>query len=124
MVDYESEIHSIKEALKINNEEHKEIIERLNKKDISEALMRQQLDTLVKTTNRIEGKIDTQNEKIDTQNEKMQKELDTQKEKIQQEINKEKEKPAKRWELIVSTLITTLVGGGVGALVGFLSSHK
>lgn len=30
------------------------------------------------------------------------------------------EKPAKRWELIVSTVITTIVGIVIGALVGYV----
>lgn len=30
------------------------------------------------------------------------------------------EKPAKRWELIVSTVITTVVGVVIGALVGYV----
>ena len=95
MVDYDKRLEMLEEAEKENREEHKEIMKRLNDKDISDAVMREQLDTLVKTTNRIEGKIDEQSKA-----------------------------PAKKWELVVSTIITTLVSGGVGALIGFLVSNK
>ena len=70
---------------------HKEIMNRLNAKDISDALTRQQLDTLIKTTSRIEGKVDEQ-QKI----------------------------PANRWNTIVTTAITGIVGALVGAITGLL----
>ena len=95
MVDYDKRLELLEEAEKENREEHKEIMKRLNDKDISDAVMREQLDTVVKTTNRIEQKIDEQSKA-----------------------------PAKKWELVVSTIITTLVSGGVGALIGFLVSNK
>lgn len=116
MVDYENRILTLEEAEKENREEHKEIMRRLNEKDIADALMRQQLDTVVKTTNRIE-------EKLDKQNEKMQQELDTQKEKMQQEINKEKEKPAKRWETAITAIITGTIGIAIGIIGAIVTNY-
>lgn len=65
---------------------HKEILERLHSKDISDAIIRQQLDTLVKATGRIEGKIDQQ-----------------------QSV------PAKRWNQVITTAISSVVSALVGA---------
>ena len=65
---------------------HKELLKRLHDKDVSDAIIRQQLDTLVKATSRIEGKIDQQ-----------------------QAV------PAKRWNQIITTAISSIVSALVGA---------
>lgn len=91
MVEYETRISALEEAEKTNREEHKEIMKRLNDKDISDAIMREQLDTVVKTTNRIEEKIDEQ-AKI----------------------------PANRWNSVVTTIITALTGAVIGGIIGLV----
>lgn len=91
MVDYESRIIALEEAEKINREEHKEIMKRLNEKDIQDAVMREQLDTVVKTTSRIEEKIDEQN-------------------KV----------PANRWNTVVVAIITGIISAGIGAVISML----
>ena len=65
---------------------HKELLKRLHDKDVSDAIIRQQLDTLVKATGRIEGKIDQQ-----------------------QAV------PAKRWNQVITTAISSIVSALVGA---------
>lgn len=65
---------------------HKELLKRLHDKDVSDAIIRQQLDTLVKATSRIEGKIDQQ-----------------------QSV------PAKRWNQVITTTISSVVSALVGA---------
>lgn len=91
MVDIEGKVKELEKMSKQNLIEHKEIVERLNKKDIADALMRQQLDTLVITTSRIEQKIDEQNEQ-----------------------------PKKRWDIIISTLISTSTAAIAGAIIGYI----
>lgn len=91
MVDYENRILALEEAEKLNREEHKEIMKRLNEKDIQDAVMREQLDTVVKTTNRIEEKIDEQN-------------------KV----------PANRWNTVVVAIITGIISAGIGAVISML----
>ena len=91
MVDYENRIVALEEASKSNKEEHKEIMKRLNEKDIQDAVMREQLDTVVKTTNRIEEKIDEQN-------------------KV----------PANRWNTVVVAIITGIISAGIGAVISML----
>lgn len=71
--------------------EHKEIFKRLNEKDISDAIMREQLDTVVRTTNRIEEKIDEQS-------------------KI----------PANRWNSVVTAISTGVTGAIIGALISLV----
>lgn len=78
--------------------EHKEIFKRLNEKDIADAIMREQLDTVVKTTNRIEEKIDKQREKQEKQD----------------------EIPKQRWNTVITATITTIVGAVVGAIIGLV----
>lgn len=85
-----------------SDEVHKELLEKLHNKDVSDALIRQQLDTLVITTNRIDEKLDKQHEQIEQQ---------------------EKDhlaKPAKRWDAIVTTIITAIASGLAGMLVSLL----
>lgn len=91
MVDIEEKIKNLEKASEENFLEHKEIIKRLNEKDIADALMRQQLDTVILTTNRIEKKIDEQNEK-----------------------------PKKRWETIITTFISTITAAIAGGLIGYI----
>ena len=81
---------------------HKEILERLHDKDISDAVIRQQLDTLVKATGRIESKIDQQQTSIH----KNEKEALA--------------KPAKRWDTIITTAISSIVSALVGAGLALL----
>lgn len=91
MVDIENEISMLKKADEKLFEEQKEIIKRLNEKDISDAIMRQQLDTLVKTTSRIEEK-----------------------------VTEQAELPATRWNIIINTIITGVAGAVIGAVVGLI----
>lgn len=91
MVDIEEKIKNLEKASEENVLEHREIIKRLNEKDIADALMRQQLDTVILTTNRIEKKIDEQNEK-----------------------------PKKRWETIITTFISTITAAIAGGLIGYI----
>lgn len=91
MVDVEEKIKQLEKRADENDQEHKEFLNRLNEKDIADALMRQQLDTVIKTTNRIEQKIDEQTEK-----------------------------PIKRWDNIVNTIITVMVSAIAGGLIGLI----
>lgn len=91
MVDIEEKVKQLEKRADENEVEHKEILNRLNEKDIADALMRQQLDTVIKTTNRIEQKIDEQTEK-----------------------------PIKRWDNIVNTIITVMVSAIAGGLIGLI----
>ena len=91
MVDIEEKVKQLEKRADENDVEHKEILNRLNEKDIADALMRQQLDTVIKTTNRIEQKIDEQTEK-----------------------------PIKRWDNIVNTIITVMVSAIAGGLIGLI----
>lgn len=93
MVDVEIE-ERLKYLEKMNDKheiDHKEIFKRLNEKDIADAIMREQLDTLLKTTNRIEEKIDQQNEL-----------------------------PKQRFNTIITTTITAIVSAIVGAVIGLV----
>ena len=91
MVDYEARIATLEEDNKQHKLEHKEIFKRLNDKDIADAIMREQLDTVVKTTNRIEEKIDEQ-AKV----------------------------PANRWNAIITAIATGVTGALLGALVSLV----
>lgn len=85
-----------------SDEVHKELLEKLHNKDVSDALIRQQLDTLVITTNRIDEKLDKQHEQIEQQ---------------------EKDhlaKPAKKWDAVVTTVITAIASALAGALMAVL----
>lgn len=90
-MDVEAKILLLEKRADDNDEVHKDILKRLNAKDVSDAVIRQQLDTLVKTTSRIEEKVDDQ-----------------------------QAKPAKRWEVAITAIITTLIGGIVGAIIGLI----
>lgn len=87
-MNYDERILSLEKRFEHSEEIHNEIIRRLNEKDISEALMRQQLDTLVQTTSRIENKIDEQ-----------------------------QQKPAKRQEVVITTIITAIISFLTGGLL-------
>ena len=91
-MDYETRIVSLERYFKESDLLHKEMIKRLNEKDVSDALVRQQLDTLVVVTSRIENKIDEQ-QKL----------------------------PAKRWETVLTSIVTTVVGIVIGALLRHLT---
>lgn len=91
MVDYEARISALEEENKQHKLEHKEIFKRLNEKDIADAIMRQQLDTVVKTTSRIEQKIDEQS-------------------KI----------PANRWNAVITTIATGVTGAIIGAIISLI----
>lgn len=91
MVDYEARISALEEENKQHKLEHKEIFKRLNEKDIADAIMRQQLDTVVKTTSRIEQKIDEQS-------------------KI----------PANRWNAVITTIATGVTGAIIGAIISLV----
>lgn len=90
-IDFESRILALEKHAELSDETHKEILNRLNAKDISDALTRQQLDTLIKTTTRIESKVDEQ-QKV----------------------------PVTRWNAVVTAGITGVVGALVGAIIGLL----
>ena len=102
MPDLEARIKALEKHKEESDKVHQKIIDELHKKDIADALMRQQLDTLVLTTTRIEEKIDKQHE----QAEKQEKEALA--------------KPAKRWDAIVTTVITAVASALAGALMAVL----
>lgn len=102
MVNLERRIEALEKHAHDSDEIHKELLEKLHNKDVSDALIRQQLDTLVITTNRIDAKLDKQHEQIE------------------QQEKDQLTKPAKRWEAVVSTIITTVVSALAGALVMLL----
>ena len=91
-MDYEARIVSLERHFEESDLLHKEMIKRLNAKDVSDAIVRQQLDTLVLVTSRIENKIDEQ-QKL----------------------------PAKRWETVLTSVVTTVVGIVIGALLRHLT---
>ena len=76
------------EAVEQNEKEHEEIYKRLAEKDVQDAVMRAQLDTIVKNTARIEEKID-----------------------------KQEEIPKLRWEKVINTTITVIVTAMATAFV-------
>lgn len=82
-----------------SDEVHKELLEKLHNKDVSDALIRQQLDTLVITTNRIDEKLDKQHQQIEQQ----------EKDNLA--------KPAKKWDAVVTTIITSVASALAGALI-------
>lgn len=82
---------AFKSTVELNKKEHEEIFKRLNEKDIQEAVMRAQLDTVVLTTARIESKIDEQSEI-----------------------------PKMRWEKVVNTIITAVVTAVITALLALI----
>lgn len=102
MVNLERRIEALEKHAEASDEVHRELLEKLHNKDVSDALIRQQLDTLVITTNRIDEKLDKQHEQIEQQ---------------------EKDhlaKPAKRWDAIVTTVITAVASALAGALMAVL----
>lgn len=102
MVNLERRIEALEKHAEASDEVHKELLEKLHNKDVSDALIRQQLDTLVITTNRIDAKLDKQHEQIEQQ----------EKEQLA--------KPAKKWDTIVTTIITAVASGLAGVLVTLL----
>lgn len=102
MVNLERRIEALEKHAEASDEVHKELLEKLHNKDVSDALIRQQLDTLVITTNRIDEKLDKQHEQIEQQ----------EKEQLA--------KPAKKWDTIVTTIITAVASGLAGVLVTLL----
>lgn len=102
MVNLERRVDELEKHAHESDVVHKEILKRLNDKDVSDALIRQQLDTLVITTNRIDEKLDKQHERIEEQ----------EKEQLA--------KPAKRWESVVTTIITAIASALAGALIALL----
>lgn len=102
MVNLERRIEALEKHAEASDEVHKELLEKLHNKDVSDALIRQQLDTLVITTNRIDEKLDKQHQQIE------------------QQEKDQLAKPAKRWESIVSTIITAVASGLAGVLVTLL----
>lgn len=102
MVNLERRIEALEKHAHDSDEVHKELLEKLHNKDVSDALIRQQLDTLVITTNRIDEKLDKQHEQIE------------------QQERDQLAKPAKRWDAIVSTIITAIASGLAGMLVSLL----
>lgn len=98
----ETRIEALERHAQASDEIHKELLEKLHNKDVSDAVIRAQLDTLVKTTNRIDAKLDKQHEQIE------------------QQEKDQLAKPAKRWETVVGTIITTVVSALAGALVMLL----
>lgn len=102
MPDLENRVRLLEEHSKESDKVHQRIMDELHKKDIADALMRQQLDTLVLTTTRIEEKIDKQHEEAEKQ----------EKEQLA--------KPAKRWDAIVTTVITAVASALAGALMAVL----
>lgn len=87
----ERRIIALENANIVYEQEHKEIYKRLNEKDIADAIMREQLDTVVKTTNRIEEKIDEQ-----------------------------AKLPANRWNSIVNSIWIAIASALVGAFMGLI----
>lgn len=102
MVNLERRIEVLEKHAEASDEVHKELLEKLHNKDVSDALIRQQLDTLVITTNRIDAKLDKQHEQIEQQ----------EKEQLS--------KPAKKWDTIVTTIITAVASGLAGVIVTLL----
>lgn len=102
MVNLERRIEALEKHAHESDEIHKDLLEKLHNKDIADALMRQQLDTLVLTTTRIEEKIDKQHEAA----EKHEKEALA--------------KPAKKWDAVVTTVITAIASALAGALMAVL----
>ena len=102
MVNLERRIEALEKHAHDSDEIHKELLEKLHNKDVSDALIRQQLDTLVITTNRIDAKLDKQHEQIE------------------QQEKDQLAKPAKKWETIVTTIITAIASGLAGVLVTLL----
>lgn len=102
MPDLEARVKALEKHSEESDKVHQKIIDDLHKKDIADALMRQQLDTLVLTTSRIEEKIDKQHEEAEKQ----------EKEQLA--------KPAKRWDAIVTTVITAVASALAGALMAVL----
>lgn len=102
MVNLERRIEALEKHAEASDEVHKELLEKLHNKDVSDALIRQQLDTLVITTNRIDEKLDKQHEQIE------------------QQEKDQLAKPAKKWESVVSTIITAVASGLAGVLVTLL----
>ena len=102
MPDLESRVKVLEEHAKESDKVHQKLIDELHKKDIADALMRQQLDTLVLTTTRIEEKIDKQHEAA----ERHEKEALA--------------KPAKKWDAVVTTVITAIASALAGALMAVL----
>lgn len=90
-MEMEARVSVLEKRVEENDDAHKDIIRRLNAKDVSDAIIGQKLDTLVLTTNRIE-----------------------------KTVNEQQAKPAKRYELIITTIITTLVGVIVGGIIGLI----
>ena len=99
MPDLEARVKALEKHSEESDKVHQKIIDELHKKDIADALMRQQLDTLVLTTTRIEEKIDKQHEAA----EKHEKEALA--------------KPAKKWDAVVTTIITSVASALAGALI-------
>lgn len=102
MINLERRIEALEKHAHDSDEIHRELLEKLHSKDVSDALIRQQLDTLVITTNRIDEKLDKQHEQIE------------------QQEKDQLAKPAKRWETIVTTIITAIASGLAGVLVTLL----
>jgi hypothetical protein len=102
MVNLERRIEALEKHAEASDEVHKELLEKLHNKDVSDALIRQQLDTLVITTNRIDAKLDKQHEQIE------------------QQEKDQLAKPAKKWETVVTTIITAIASGLAGVLVTLL----
>lgn len=102
MVNLERRIEALEKHAEASDEVHKELLEKLHNKDVSDALIRQQLDTLVITTNRIDAKLDKQHEQIE------------------QQEKDQLAKPAKKWDTIVTTIITAVASGLAGVIVTLL----
>ena len=102
MVNLERRIEVLEKHAEASDEVHKELLEKLHNKDVSDALIRQQLDTLVITTNRIDEKLDKQHQQIE------------------QQEKDQLAKPAKKWEVVVTTIITAIASGLAGVLVTLL----
>lgn len=98
----ETRIEALERHAQASDDIHKEILEKLHNKDVSDAVIRAQLDTLVKTTNRIDAKLDKQHEQIE------------------QQEKDQLAKPAKKWETVVTTIITAIASGLAGVLVTLL----
>lgn len=91
MVVLETRIANLEKIIEQYRLEHEKILKRLNEKDIADAIMREQLDTLIKTTERIEAKMDEQS-------------------KI----------PANRWNAVVTTIATAITSAIIGAIIGLI----